>query len=176
MTTSFTSTAPKGTNIAKAIVTAKSPLRKVQVSSRKPDRIYEQLKQSLPLEAQQRLLQPTAADVTKPDTLSAAFQDADVVVSLVGILHGTPSDFERIQWRGAENVARAAQEAGARLIHFSAIGADPNSEIPYERTKGLGEKAVREASPSATIIRPSLVFGPEDDFFNVRPASDVRQQ
>lgn len=175
MTTSIL-TVPKGSNIAKAIVTTKSPLRKVQMSSRKPDRIHEKLKQSLPLEAQQRLLQPKAADVTKPDTLAAAFQDADIVVSLVGILHGTPSDFERIQWRGAENVAQAAQEAGAKLIHFSAIGADPNSEIPYERTKGLGEKAVREACPSATIIRPSLVFGPEDDFLNVRPAFEIRQQ
>lgn len=109
-----------------------------------------------------------AIDITEPSTLPPAFKDADVIVSLVGILHGTPAEFERIQWRGAENVARAARSAGAKLIHISAIGADPRSDIPYEKTKGLGERAVLDACPKATIIRPSLVFGPEDDFFNSR--------
>lgn len=88
------------------------------------------------------------------------------MVSLVGVMHGTVQDFERIQWRGAENVAVAARDAGARLVHFSAIGADPLSDIPYSKTKGLGETAVRSAYPEATVIRPSLVFGPEDEFFN----------
>jgi uncharacterized protein YbjT (DUF2867 family) len=100
--------------------------------------------------------------------MKEAFKDASVVVSLVGIMYGSLKDFERIQWKGAENVASAARDAGAKLIHFSAIGADPKSPIPYARTKGLGEQSVLVIDPTATIIRPSLVFGPEDDFFNVR--------
>ncbi|KAH9996023.1 hypothetical protein BJV77DRAFT_189539 [Russula vinacea] len=95
-----------------------------------------------------------------------AFENADAVVSLVGILQGSPAQFEAIQWKGAENVARAAAAVGAKLIHISAIGADPHSKIPYARTKGLGEEAVRSHCPNATIIRPSLVFGPGDGLFN----------
>lgn len=91
-----------------------------------------------------------------------------MVVSLVGIMHGTPAEFDRIQHKGAENVARAAKDAGAKLVHFSAIGADKLSTIPYFKTKGLGEEAVFRANPEATIIRPSLVFGPGDGFFAVR--------
>jgi len=136
------------------------------MSSRRPERVFRTLYDSLPPAAQKQLLPAKAADVTNTLTLSRAFRDANVVVSLVGMLHGTPAEFERIQWKGAENVAVAAHEAGAKLIHISAIGADPQSELPYERTKGLGELAVLEACPDATIIRPSLVFGPEDDFFN----------
>ena len=83
-------------------------------------------------------------------------------------MHGSPQDFERIQWKGAENVAIGARNAGAKLVHFSAIGADPSSSIPYVRTKGLAEQSVLRICPEATIVRPSLVFGPEDDFFNVR--------
>lgn len=65
-------------------------------------------------------------------------------------------------------MAHAAKNAGAKLIHFSAIGADVASSIPYARTKALAEKSVFEICPDATIIRPSLVFGPGDGFFNVR--------
>ena len=115
-----------------------------------------------------QILRATALDITEPATLGLACENAHTVVSLVGVLQGTTTDFERIQWRGAENVAKAAKSAGARLIHFSAIGADPRSNLPYARTKGLGEEAVLNTHPEATIIRPSLVFGPEDDFFNVR--------
>jgi NADH dehydrogenase len=69
--------------------------------------------------------------------------------------------------RGAGNVARAASDAGARaLVHISAIGADPASEADYGKTKAAGEEAVRGAFPAATIIRPSLVFGPEDQLTN----------
>lgn len=82
-------------------------------------------------------------------------------------MHGSREDFHRIQHHGAENVARAAQEAGAKLIHFSAIGADPRSNIPYFETKGLGEKAVLKENPKSTVVRPSLVFGPGDGFFTV---------
>ena len=103
-------------------------------------------------------------DVTKGETLPQAFENADAVVSLVGILQGSPAQFEQIQWKGAENVARAAVAVGAKLVHVSAIGADPHSKIPYARTKGLGEQAVLSHCPDATIIRPSLVFGPGDTF------------
>jgi NADH dehydrogenase len=113
------------------------------------------------------LLPPVVVDITREDTLSVTFENASVVVSLVGIMHGTLSDFDRIQHKGAENVARAARKSGAKLIHISAIGADKNSTIPYVKTKGLGEEAVLRAYPEATIIRPSLVFGPGDGFFAV---------
>jgi len=89
------------------------------------------------------------------------------VISLVGIMHGTPKEFEDIQWKGAENVARATKNVGAKLIHLSAIGADEKSSIPYARTKGLAEKSVFDICSDATIIRPSIVFGPGDDFFNL---------
>lgn len=88
-------------------------------------------------------------------------------MSLVGILQGTPEQFDKIQWHGAENVALAAKSVGAKLIHISAIGANKDSDIPYARTKALGEAAVFSACKNATIIRPSIVFGPGDGFFAV---------
>ncbi len=66
-----------------------------------------------------------------------------------------------------DDVAKAAQAVGAKLVHISAIGADSTSHIPYARTKALGEKAVFEVCPSATVIRPSIIFGPGDGFFGV---------
>lgn len=141
-------------------------MRLIQVASRTPHRIYETLKKELPPE---HLLPPLTLDITDPSTLSPAFKGASAVVSLVGLMHGTPSDFERVQWRGAENVAEAAQRLDIQLVHISAIGADSESSIPYNRTKALAERSVLDlCSNNATIIRPSLVFGPEDDFFNVR--------
>jgi NADH dehydrogenase len=105
-----------------------------------------------------------AADVTKRATVERAVQGSDAVVNLVGILAGK---FDAIQVEGAGIVAEAAHAAGAKaLVHVSAIGADAGSDIPYARTKGEGEAAVREAFPSATIVRPSIVFGAEDNFLN----------
>ena len=105
-----------------------------------------------------------AAEVTKPATVARAVAGADVVINLVGILQG---DFEAIQVDGARNVAEAATAAGAKaLIQVSAIGADPASQSAYGRSKGEGESAARAAFPGATIIRPSIVFGPEDGFIN----------
>ena len=74
--------------------------------------------------------------------------------------------FEAVQAKGAETIAKAAAAAGARMVHVSAIGADENSPSAYARTKAAGEKAVLAAVPSATILRPSVVFGPEDQFTN----------
>src|SRR3546814_2658107 len=100
-----------------------------------------------------------AADITRPASVARAVQGADIVINLVGILKG---DFHKIHVEGAANVAKEAVAAGANgLIHVSAIGADPQSPSAYGRSKGEGEAAVLAACPTATIIRPSVIFGPE---------------
>jgi uncharacterized protein YbjT (DUF2867 family) len=92
----------------------------------------------------------------------------DVVVNLVGILYeGGGQRFEMAHHVGPARLARLAREAGVeRFVHVSAIGADPRSTSRYARTKAAGEEAVRDGFPTATILRPSIVFGPEDQFFN----------
>ena len=103
------------------------------------------------------------ADVTNKKSVGRAVEGADVVINLVGSFE----NMSRVQAEGAGNIADAASEAGARaLVHISALGADASSEAAYSRTKGRGEEAVRKAFPNATIIRPSIVFGPEDQFTN----------
>lgn len=111
---------------------------------------------------------PVAASVTDEASVARAVAGAEVVVNLVGILfERKPGDFDRIQAEGAGRVARLAAAAGARrLVHLSAIGADAGSASAYARTKAEGEAAVRAAFPAATILRPSVVFGPDDQFFN----------
>jgi len=111
---------------------------------------------------------PVQANVRFPDSLLAAAEDADAVVNLVGILFAAGKQtFKTVQDEGARHVAEAAKAAGARaLVHVSAIGADPNSPSIYARTKAAGEAAVTETFPGAVIFRPSVVFGPEDEFFN----------
>ena len=111
---------------------------------------------------------PLAASVTEEAAAARAVAGADLVVNLVGILHERRSgDFQRIHVEGAGRVARLAAAAGAeRLVHISAIGADPQSPSAYGRTKADGEQAVRAAFAAATVLRPSIVFGPEDQFFN----------
>ena len=105
-----------------------------------------------------------AADIRKPASIARAVAGADAVINLVGILKG---DFRRIQAAGAQIVAEAAAQAGVgALVHVSAIGADAASPSRYGRTKGEGEAAVHAAFPSATIIRPSIIFGREDGFIN----------
>ena len=109
------------------------------------------------------------ANVRYPESLLAAAQGADAVINLVGILFPSGKQtFEAVQDEGARHVAEAARAAGARaLVHVSAIGANPNSPSVYARSKAQGEAAVREVFPGAVILRPSVVFGPEDDFFNL---------
>ncbi|KQM62705.1 3-beta hydroxysteroid dehydrogenase [Sphingomonas sp. Leaf17] len=105
-----------------------------------------------------------AADISRPDTIAQAIAGADAVVNLVGVLAG---DFQRYHVDGAQAVARACAQAGTRaLVHVSAIGADSASASAYGRSKGDGEAAVRAAFPAATILRPSIVFGREDQFVN----------
>ncbi len=105
-----------------------------------------------------------AADITKPESVARAVAGSDVVINLVGVLAG---DFDAVHHRGAANVAQAAAAADVgALVHVSAIGADPESPSAYGRSKAAGEAATKAAFPSATIIRPSIVFGPEDQFLN----------
>jgi NADH dehydrogenase len=105
-----------------------------------------------------------AADILNKEQVAAAVQGSDAVVNLVGILKGR---FQAVHVDGARNIAEAAAADGAAaLVHLSAIGADPESPSAYGRSKGEGELAVREAFPGATILRPSIVFGREDNFVN----------
>ncbi|MET0346907.1 MAG: complex I NDUFA9 subunit family protein [Methyloceanibacter sp.] len=108
------------------------------------------------------------ANVRYPDSLLAAARGADAVVNLVGILFPTGKQtFEAVQDEGAAHVAEAARAEGARaMVHLSAIGANEHSRSAYARSKAQGEAAVRKVFPDAVILRPSVVFGPEDDFFN----------
>jgi NADH dehydrogenase len=107
------------------------------------------------------------ANIRHAGSVAAAVRDADAVVNLVGILFERGRQrFETVHAFGAEQVALAATARGARMIQISAIGADANSPSAYGRTKAQGEQAVLAAAPEATIFRPSIMFGPEDDFFN----------
>ena len=107
------------------------------------------------------------ANLRYPASVDAAARGADVMINLVGILFERGRQrFEAVQGFGAEAVALAASAYGARLIHVSAIGADENAPSAYARAKANGEKLVLAAMPSAHILRPSVVFGPEDHFFN----------
>ena len=107
------------------------------------------------------------ANVRHRASVDAAVRDAHVVVNLVGVLaESGPQTFEAVQTVGAGTIAQAAAAADAQMVHVSAIGADENSASGYARSKAEGEKAVLAAVPSATIMRPSVVFGPEDQFTN----------
>lgn len=112
-------------------------------------------------------IQPVQANLRIRWSVDRAVQGADYVINLVGIMHESGRQtFNAVQDFGARAVAEAARAQGAKLIHLSAIGADAQSNVAYARTKALGEKAVRETLEDAIIFRPSVVFGPEDAFFN----------
>jgi NADH dehydrogenase len=105
-----------------------------------------------------------AADIGKPASVARAVQGSTAVINLVGILKGK---FDAVHVDGARTVAKAAAAAGAKaFVQISAIGADAAADSAYARSKGEGEAAVRAAFPAATIIRPSILFGPEDGFVN----------
>jgi uncharacterized protein YbjT (DUF2867 family) len=132
---------------------------RVRVASRNPKRGWH-------LKAQSNLGQIAfiPADITRPNTLARAVEGADIVINLVGILRGK---FDAVHRDGAQAVAQAARNSGVTsFIHMSAIGADPESPSAYGRSKGAGELAVATTFPSATIIRPSIIFGREDSFIN----------
>jgi uncharacterized protein YbjT (DUF2867 family) len=112
-------------------------------------------------------IMPVQANLRYPASVEAAVRDAAIVINLVGILAKSGAQtFDAVQAEGAAAVARAAAAVNARLVHVSAIGADENASSHYARSKAAGEKAVLTADPSAVILRPSVVFGPEDEFTN----------
>lgn len=111
---------------------------------------------------------PVQANLRFPESMQAALRGAETVVCSVGVLAPTGAQtFRAIHVDGPRAAAKAARDAGVqRFVHVSAIGADANSKARYAQTKAEGEAAVQEAFPGALIVRPSIVFGPEDQFFN----------
>jgi NADH dehydrogenase len=111
---------------------------------------------------------PIAVDIEDDASVAAAVAGANAVVNLIGILFESGrARFRSVQAEAPGRIARAAAAAGVgALVHISAIGADPHARAKYAQTKGEGEAAVRAAFPRAVILRPSIVFGPEDGFFN----------
>jgi NADH dehydrogenase len=107
------------------------------------------------------------ANVRYPDSVAAALEGADGVVNLVGVLYETgKQNFKAMHVDAAETIARAAARKGVRkMVQVSAIG-DPRGRSNYAKSKGRGEEVVRAALPAATILRPSILFGPEDNFLN----------
>lgn len=145
-----------GRYVAQALLAAGA---RVRVAQRRPrDAFYLKTQGGL---GQTQLV---AADVTQPDTIARAIQGSDAVVNLVGILGG---DFQKVHVDGARNVAQAAAMANVgALVQLSALGADAHSESAYGRSKAEGEAAARAAFSNATILRPSIIFGREDQFVN----------
>ena len=113
-------------------------------------------------------VEPVFCNIRDDDSVRSVMQDADAVVNCVGILDESGRNtFDAVQAEAPGRIARIASELGVgRLVHVSAIGANAESDSHYARTKGEGEAAVQAAFPSAVILRPSIVFGPEDEFFN----------
>ena len=113
-------------------------------------------------------IQAVQANLRFPASISAAVEGASMVVNATGLqAESGAQTFRAVHVEGAEALARAAADAGVgAYVHISGIGADASSASPYIASKGQGEKATLAAYPAATILRPSVVFGPEDDFFN----------
>jgi NADH dehydrogenase len=112
-------------------------------------------------------IHPVQANLRHAGSITAAVRDADVVINLVGILYERGRQrFDAVHTAGAAAVAQAAALHGARLVHMSTLGANEDATSAYARSKAAGEKAVLAAAPGATIFRPSIMFGPDDDFFN----------
>jgi NADH dehydrogenase len=136
---------------------------RVRVAVRRPGRAYR-----LRLLGDVGQIEIFQANIRDDASVTAALQGAEAAVLSVGVLRQQGRQtFDAIQAEGAERVAKAAAAADvASFVQISAIGADADSPSAYARTKAAGEAAVRAALPKATIIRPSVVFGPQDDFFN----------
>lgn len=113
-------------------------------------------------------VEPVFCNIRDDNSVRQVTAGADAVVNCVGTFDAKgKNNFDAVQHEGAARIARIATEEGvAQMVHISAIGADVESECDYSRTKGLGEKAVQGSFPGAVILRPSLVFGSEDQFFN----------
>ena len=146
-----------GTHLAQELLSRGARLR---VASRNPERAFR-LK---PL-ANLGQIQFARCNIARPDTVSPVLAGADAVVNLVGAFDG---NLDAVQGKGLSRIASMARDAGVeQFVHISAIGADRESEADYARTKAQGETAVLDAFPGATIVRPSIVFGPDDDFTNM---------
>ena len=111
---------------------------------------------------------PLCVPVQDREAVAAALHEAEAAVNLTGLLYeGGRQRFQAVHTEGAKAIAESAAAAGLRaLVQVSAIGADPSATADYARTKGEGEAAVTQAFPKATVLRPSVIFGPEDGFFN----------
>lgn len=136
---------------------------RIRVATRHPNRA-----QYLPPMGHVGQIQLFKCNALEDEQVAAAVHSADAVVNLIGILApGGGQGFDEIHVETAERIARAARLGGARtLVHMSAIGANEDSGAHYARSKAHGEKRVRAAFPDAVVLRPSIVFGPEDSFFN----------
>ncbi len=146
-----------GAHLAQELLASGARLR---IASRHPERAY-----SLKPLGNLGQVQFVRCDVTRSADLAAAMVGADAVINLVGAFGG---DLNAVQGAGAGRIAAAAQHAGAgAFVHVSAIGADPASSVAYARSKADGEAAVHAAFPQATILRPSILFGPDDHFLNM---------
>lgn len=108
------------------------------------------------------------ANLRYGDSVRKALEGADAFINLVGILHESgKQSFEAVQAEGARTIAEAARDLGVSTsVHMSAIGANSEAASSYARSKGVGEVAMRDIIPETVILRPSVIFGPEDDFFN----------
>ncbi|MDT0575456.1 complex I NDUFA9 subunit family protein [Croceicoccus sp. F390] len=146
-----------GTHVAQDLLSAGARLR---IASRHPERSY-----SLKPLAKLGQIQFSRCDIQDENSVRAVVQDAHAVVNLVGAFSG---DLDAVQGSGAGRLAAAAKAAGVQaLVHISAIGADANSSLGYQRSKGVGERSVLDAFPTATILRPSILFGEDDAFLNM---------
>ena len=146
-----------GAHLAQELLSRGARLR---IASRRPERAF--ILKPLGNLGQ---LQLTRCDVTDATSLNAALAGADAVVNLVGAFAG---NLDALQGAGAGRIAAAARAAGAAaFVHISALGADAASPTAYARTKAVGEAAVLAAFPKATILRPSVLFGPDDKFINM---------
>jgi uncharacterized protein YbjT (DUF2867 family) len=136
---------------------------RVRVAVRQPARAHDLL-----LLGDVGQIQVVQANIRNTASVARALEGAQVCVNLVGVLYESGRQkFMSLHTMGARNVAQAARDAGVRrMVQISAIGADADGASKYARTKAEGEAAVREILPEAVILRPSIVFGPEDDFFN----------
>ncbi|KIR67311.1 NADH dehydrogenase [Cryptococcus bacillisporus CA1873] len=152
-----------GSYVAKALIA--DPRNRIQIVSRHPQSLYSKLST-----LGSQILPPASIDITSPSSaveLRKTFKGASAVVSMAGLLVGSDKQMKALQEDGAKRVGEAAAEEGVRrVVGISAIGANPQAATAYWRTKAKGEDAIREYHPTATVIRPSLLFGPGDSFFS----------
>ncbi|WVN88299.1 uncharacterized protein L203_103504 [Cryptococcus depauperatus CBS 7841] len=152
-----------GSYIARSLVA--DPRNKIKIVSRHPEALYSKLST-----LGSQILPPTSTDISSPECfphLCKAMEGASAVVSMAGLLVGSDEHMKALQEDGAKRVGEAAKKAGIRrVVGISAIGADPKAITAYWRTKANGEQAIWDNHPSASIIRPSILFGPGDSFFN----------